>query len=363
MNNNKLNRVTFLDENKFLVDEKHEVCKCGKGDKEFLFGGKYYGEDDLFNRIDEISTTGSVGGGYEGNGLKFDKKFYNPNLMEQIKQKAKQIITEMEANEHPAKKQLDQMRDTNKVIADEAIKKTEDGINIVYTATLKAQFNNNWFNDGNDYNNSGVPDAHKENATLLDLKYDYITPKQQEMNTASLSKDPVGKQMVDIANKKAVAADKNPFNDIMQLGNNDMEYSNNTNQEDKKNIIQKNHGFNMNSNQKFLPLKEGQKLRFKYPELDFENGITESIVPDKVKVDGMLFEMMDGQSNLVSAEWKNGLLLINNQRNLLKEGKEQEKINKFFSYKKTAIKNNNTVESGVFKNTVNSIRTQMNTKL
>jgi hypothetical protein len=72
MNKKQLNRTTFLGENKMMVDGEHlitvENSAAGKVfvyEKEDGKKRKFDDEDLLFDYLDEMTSTGSVGGGME----------------------------------------------------------------------------------------------------------------------------------------------------------------------------------------------------------------------------------------------------------------------------------------------------------
>lgn len=355
-----LDRIKFTSKDKFLIDEEiavHLTKKDGKRiftleeskkcfeKEELLFdyvnnkkSSNQQNKDD--EKIEEMTDTGSVGGGYEGPGLQFSQEAKNTmkkrtsypytSVVEEIEKLVKYALIEEFVKGNTAYDLTEKYREMNRKNSQEFLDEVEKGINIVYAHIFPAQVKN-YYQDQADYNGDGIPNHSKENATNLDLRYDGASERFKEMQTAELSKTKSGQEMMATAQKKAEVKDANPANnDMVQMGS-DIEFVPETPQPpaEKQGGLQRGQIALLG----FMPLKEGQHFKFKFTKKDFENRsvLTESI-PSKVKQEGLLFEMEDEFGNNYKMKWENGTAQILEYKNLIKEEKDNKRLNKLFNY-------------------------------
>ncbi len=370
-----LNRITFLEKNKFLIDETIRVNihksvgatkfvienECGPDSKEF--------EDEnlLFDYVDEMTDTGSVGGGYEGPGLapanSLIKKTFGPysDIVEAVEKTVKKALIEEYVKEHPAYNLTELYREANRKESENHIKEVENGIKIVYGHILPPVIRN-YYQDNGDYNGDGIPNQHKENNSLLDLQYDgNVSDAFKERVKKSLTdvpaignaanpqeKSETGLNMLKAAERKAELKSANPTNsNIIQLGN-DIEFQHNmVNTEKPKEKTTHRHGVAALG----FKLQEGQMLRFKFKTKIFENrDVLIESVPAKVKEEGAIFEMQDSKGNSFTMLWEDGTATILEEKNLLKEADEINHIQKMFEYKTPVQKKFKKVNFDLFTN-------------
>lgn len=354
INNKNLNRVEFLSKNKIRIDGKINVLienkqfvleddqkKCFKNDKL------------LFDYIEEMTDTQSVGGGME---LPFSKAKKKPNpifpyvtIVEKAEVLVKKALIEEYINENSFVDLLKIYQDTNKQRSEENIENVQNGIKIVYAEILPSMQPTHYV-ETSDYNNDGIQNQYKENNTLLDLQYDGQVPQvYKDRLTDHLSQSKVGQEMMDSAAKKQELKDGNPVNNgMVQLGS-DIEFQHNDASSDKKDDEQNSTnklGFNTKQ-----PVKENIKFKFKKTILT-EKNIIENI-PDKVKIEGTIFEMVDCNDNKYKLLWESSknvkILSYSNDKILLEQEKNREKLTTF---SRSNIKNNMKInESDVFKQT------------
>lgn len=358
MNKKQLNRVTFIGENKMVVDGEHSVSvEKNPAGKTYVYekkdGSKRKFDDEnlLFDYLDEMTSTGSVGGGMElplatpKNKGAFMRRTISPytdvvdvNDLELMSEELKKLTTELlkeEAKAHPNYNLIERYRKTNGEGSKKNVKEVEDKINIVYQDILKAA-EPNYYNDNNDYNGDGIPNQFKENNTNLDLMYDGITDEFKERITKELSKDPTGVKLMQAALAKAKVKEQNPTNtNLFQLGSDietlkvgikDADAIKNPKGHARHGVAAL--GFKIN---------EGKMVRFNFnsEKYDFEHNKKqlEESIPNKVKNEGTRFEMKDSKGNLYLLEWNNGEPTILEHRNLIAEEKANQKLNMLFEYK------------------------------
>lgn len=330
-----LNRIKFIDKNKMIIDETHNIfIKRNNKGRVFIYENKIYeNEEKLFNHIDEISTTTSVGGGYEGPGLapanKLMKRTFLPydTIVEKVEKLVKDALIEEYVKEHPRYELIELYRKENGKNSEKHIKDVEEGINIVYATILPAQVPN-YYRDKNDYNGDGVPNINKENEGLLDVRYDAASEDFKKRNKEYLSKDPAGVKMMDAATQKAKNRQANPTNaPTVQLGR-DIEFLPNTGNvaKDSRSGVAA-LGFALKENQS----KNMKHLKFKFNKknLNEPNVLIES-VPNKVKIENTIFEMEDNFGNNFLIEWKNNEGTILRYKNILEEQKSLSKVENLF---------------------------------
>lgn len=359
MDNNQLNRIEFTGKNKFTIDKKFPV-EMIKENEETVFvlkNRKFINESELFGfidkktvivegdekdadkddllfdnaeKIDEMTTTGSVGGGMELPFQKMSKKTLNKRtafpyeeVVTIVENLVKEALIEEYVKEHPVANMVDLYRKVNGENSEQNINNIENGIKIMY-AEIFPSTQRRYFDDKNDYNGDGIPNQYKENNTALDLKYDGPVPEMfKERIQKEVGHDETGKQMLQAAAKKAQVKDENPANNMVaQLGN-DIEFAPKEADKDKKNKM----GFDVNLKEEKLI----SKFTFKNKDLSNRIALKESI-PSHVKVNGTTFQMTDSKGNDFLIEWRENNAVILKHQNLLKEQLEQEKMNKFFTY-------------------------------
>lgn len=358
VNNNNLNRVEFLSKNKIRIDGKINVLienkqfvleddqkKCFKNDKL------------LFDYIEEMTTTDSVGGGME---LPFTKAKNKPKpvfpyttIVETAEKIVKKALIEEFIYENSFVDLLKIYQDTNKQRSEENIQNVQNGIKIVYAEILPSMQPTHYV-ENSDYNGDGIQNQYKENNTLLDLQYDGPVPQvYKDKLTDHLSQSKVGQEMMDSAAKKQELKDGNPVNNgMVQLGS-DIEFQHNdsTNSDKKEDEQNKTNKLGFNTKQ---PVKESTiKFKFKKTILT-ENNIVANI-PEKVKKTGTIFEMMDIAGNEYKLLWENEkkikILSYSNKKILEESEKKREKLS---NYTRTDTKNNMKInESEMFKNFFN----------
>lgn len=346
MKKEQLDRIQFVNKNKMVIDEKHEVAIQRDGAKrKFVYENEQFeSEDELFTKIDEITTTGSVGGGYEGAGLapadKLVRRAYAPytQIVEDVESLVKEALIAEFVKLHPAYNLTQLYREANAKNSKEHMENVENGIKIVYATVLPAT-EPNYYRDNNDYNGDGIPNQHKENATNLDLQYDgKVSDKFKERLTAELAKDPTGLDMMKAAIRKAEVKDENPANhNLIQLGG-DIEFA--PQEAPKEEKDDKKEDKNTKSSRSGVAalgfsLKEESEnmthLKFKFKSKKFDDlSVLNESVPEKVKVDNTVFEMEDCDGNNFLIEWKDGEGTILQQRNLLSEQKSLNKAQSLF---------------------------------
>jgi len=321
MKKENLNRVTFIAKNKFMVDEKFEVNikkPTSTSGRKYVIesdcGTKEFDDDKLlFDYVDEMTDTGSVGGGYEGPGLapasSLIRKTFGPysDIVETVEKMVKEALIQEFVKDHPSYNLTELYREANRKESEKHIKEVEEGIKIVYSQILPPVIRN-YYQDNNDYNKDGVPNQYKENNTLLDLQYDgNVSDAFKERLTKTLTdvpaignaanqqeKSQTGANMLKAAQRKAELKDANPANKgLIQLGG-DIEFE--PQQNTPKNQ-QTSHGYGVSTLGFKLQESQGQMLRFNFKTKIFEdrNVLLES-VPAKVKEDGTLFEMQDSKA-------------------------------------------------------------------
>lgn len=357
MNKKQLNRTTFLGENKMMVDGEHlitvENSAAGKVfvyEKEDGKKRKFDDEDLLFDYLDEMTSTGSVGGGMElplatpkSKGA-FMRRTISPytdvvdvNDLEMMNEEILRIGAELfkEEAEHPNYKLVKNYRKANGEGSKKNVKEVEDKINIVYQDILKAE-KPNYYNDNNDYNGDGIPNQFKENSTNLDLMYDGLTDEFKERITKELSKDPTGIKLMQAALAKAKVKEENPTNtNLFQLGSDieTLKVGIDDAKELKKTKGTHRHGVAALG----FKINEGKMLRFKFnsEKYDFASNVSQlqESIPNKVKNDNTRFEMLDGKGNLFLIEWNEGSATVLEQRNLIAEEKANAKLNQLFEHK------------------------------
>lgn len=339
-----LDRITFLGENKIMIDETH-IFTINKDQNTRKYVCESNGkcldsEEFLFDYVDEMTDTGSVGGGIElpfaspKNKNAFMRRTFAPytEVVESVEYLVKSALIEEYVKQHPTYDLIKLYRDANGKASEEHQSNLEKGINIVYAQILPAA-GRNYYTDNNDYNGDGIPNQHKENATNLDLQYDGASDAFKERVTAELSKDPAGIALMQAAVTKAQAKDANPTNhNLIQMGS-DIEFTPKP-EEPKKAAPQAPASFGGVASLGFK-LKEGQSYRFKFKTKNFEEdkkSLTECI-PEKVKVENTIFEMQDCKGNNYLIEWKNGEPTLLEYKNILVEQEEKSRLNKLFEYK------------------------------
>lgn len=372
MTEEQLNRIEFKSKNKFLVDNTFlvEITK-NKGKNKFTLcenKQEFESDDLLFDYLDkqkvktsigEMTSVDSVGGGMElpfgrpKNKKAFMKRTYSPytTVVERIEKVVKSALINEFVQTHPAFDLLQQYQKVNAANSETNMDNVANGIKIVYAEILPSM-QRNYYTDNNDYNGDGVPNPHKENATNLDLSYDGASEQFKDNVTAELNKTESGKQLMDIAVKKAQQKGNNSANNqVVQLGG-DIEFKPNADEPKEKLALQNGFVGSLGFN-----LKEGQMYRFKFKNKDFTNRecLAESI-PAKVKKDGMIFEMLDGESNLIKLLWEGKSPKILTEVNLLKEEKEEKRISKLFDYARTGTRTSKENENTFFKKTLKQTR-------
>lgn len=361
MKNEYLKRITFLGENKMMVDGEHEVTIKKGENKKFIFNGKngkkgFSTEEELFDYVDEMTGTGGVG----GTELPFAKKSIS-NLNKIIAAPYNKVVTglytESEAiemaeqmvkealikefvvdNNFPAAKIVKSYKDANKKESEKSIKEIENGIKITYEKPLAA-FPPNYYRDAkpNDYNGDGVYNFHKGAHDNFSLKYPNITDKAKE----HFSKNVGDKELADKMFKSAETKEKifnqnNPFKGAVQMGK-DIELGSIKTQKDSNSHAGTGvsaMGFKLNENKMY-------KFTFKDEKYDFgknRNQLAEAI-PNKVKQNNTKFQMADSKGNVFMLEWSEGDAIILEHRNLISEQKLNEKVDKLFTYNNKERKN------------------------
>lgn len=361
MKNEYLKRITFLGENKMMVDGEHEVIVKKGGDKKFIFNGKdgkkgFSTEEELFDYVDEMTDTGSVGGGMELPFSTISKSNLNKRKAAPYNKVVTGLYTESEAiemaeqmvkealikefvvdNNFPAAKIVKSYKDANKNESEKNIKKIENGIKITYEKPLAA-FPPNYYRDAkpNDYNGDGVPNYAKVANNSLDLEYDHITDEAKEWFTSQVGDKKVAGDMANASAKKKEISSKNPAYDGVYFGN-DVELSQVKTAKGSDSLGGKrisSMGFKLNENKMY-------KFTFKDEKYDFgknRNQLAEAI-PNKVKQDNTKFQMADSKGNVFMLEWSEGDAIILEHRNLIAEQKLNEKVDKLFTYNNKERKN------------------------
>ncbi len=308
-------KIRQIDNDNILINNKHRVTiKEKNGKKMLFFEGKMYKDIKSLpieeETLNEITDSGSVGG--------YDTKlstYRNPKDIK--KQLYEPYETIVEEESHPNKTKIDNYRDANKSASDDYIASLEETLNIVYANILGA-ISPNWYVDDQ------TPAARNQNETLLDLKYDHATPEYKEKLTTHLSGDTSGAKMMDTAIKRAEVADKSTVMNSVVFGR-DIEV-------DWRNI--ENSGGKGIALLGFAPLKEGQRYRFTLTDIDFNvTPLSEEMIPEKAKVEGLVFEMVDGKDNKQILEWKDSKATVLNEMRTFEIKKELKKIDKIFNYK------------------------------
>ena len=97
-------------------------------------------------------------------------------------------------------------------------------------------------------------------------------------------------------------------------------------------------------------MKEGQHYKFTFKNKDFTDRrqLFESI-PAKVKNEGVLFEMLDGEGNIFKILWENNSALILDNKNLIQEQREKDRLDKLFGYKSSNANRSKENELAYFK--------------
>jgi hypothetical protein len=349
MKKQQLDRIQFVNKNKMVIDEKHEVAIERDGSKrKFVYENQVFeNEDSLFTHIDEITSTGSVGGGYEGPGLapanKLVRRTYAPytQIVENVEKLVKEALIEEFVKLHPTYNLTQLYREANAKNSQEYIQGVENGIKIVYATVLPAQ-EPNYYRDNNDYNGDGIPNQHKENETNLDLQYDgNVSDAFKQRVTDELAKDPTGVKLMQAAIRKAEVKDANPANhNLIQLGS-DIEFAQKPTEEKPKEEPKTEEPKEQNNKTPRkgvaalgFSLKQESAmshLKFKFKNKKFDDlSILNESVPDKAKVDDTIFEMEDCVGNNFLIEWKDGQGTILEHRNLLSEQKSLNKAQHLF---------------------------------
>lgn len=360
MKNKYLKRVTFLGENKMMVDGEHEVTIKPNSNKKFIFNGKngkkgFSNEDELFDYVDEMTGTGGVG----GTELPF-ATISIKNLKNRTSDPYNKVVTglytESEAieiaeqmvkealikefvvdNNFPAAKIVKSYKDANEKESKKNIKEVENGIKITYEKQLAA-FPPNYYRDAkpNDYNGDGVPNYAKVANNSLDLEYDHITDEAKEWFTSQVGDKEVAGDMIKASTRKKEISSKNPAYKGVYFGN-DVELSEVKTEKGADSLGSKRvatMGFNLNENKMY-------KFTFKDEKYDFgknRNQLAEAI-PNKVKQDNTKFQMADSKGNVFMMEWSEGNATILEHRNLIAEQKLNEKVEKLFTYNNKERKN------------------------
>lgn len=361
MKNKYLKRVTFLGENKMMVDGEHEVIIKPNSNKKFIFNGKngkkgFSNEDELFDYVDEMTDTGSVGGGMELPFSTISKSNLNKRKAAPYNKVVTGLYTESEAieiaeqmvkealikefvvdNNFPAAKIVKSYKDANKKESEKSIKDVENGIKITYEKPLAA-FPPNYYRDAkpNDYNGDGVPNYAKVANNSLDLEYDHITDEAKDWFSSQVGDKKVAGDMIKASTKKKEISSKNPAYDGVYFGN-DVELNQVKTEKGADSLGSKRvaaMGFNLNENKMY-------KFTFKDEKYDFgknRNQLAEAI-PNKVKQDNTKFQMADSKGNVFMMEWSEGNATILEHRNLIAEQKLNEKVEKLFTYNNKERKN------------------------
>lgn len=348
MNNKQLKRLTFLGENKMLVDDNHlvEIKKSGSGRKFVHRKDKksFNNEQEMFDYIDEMT---GAGGAVGSSGLElplaadtksnFLKKkaapynqivdIYEEDLIPKVEKLVKEALIKefVEQKSYPAQKIVKSYRDANAKASEDNLKEIESGIKIMYGNILPPQIRN-YYQDDNDYNGDGVPNQLKSNHTLLDLQYDGVPKGFKENLTKELKKDPQAVILMDAAKKKREYADKSNLANIQQIGR-DFEIKTNKPQSDSRGGVAM-LGFALNENKM-------SKFSFKSDKYDFKTNpeqLDESI-PNKVKKNGVKFQMEDSKGNSYLIEWNDNGGQILEYKNILFEQKQIDKMNNLFEFK------------------------------
>lgn len=377
MTEKQLERIEFKGKNKFLVDGKFVVETSKKNNKNSFKlyesekkSKEFDSEDLLFDYIEEMTSTGSVGGGMElplskpKNKGAFMRRTFSPynTVVEQVEKLVKYALIKEFVENHPAYDLIKQYQAINNKNSTENFDNVEKGIQIVYAQILPST-QRRYYTDNGDYNGDGIPNHSKENATNLDLQYDGASQQFKDAVTAELAKTALGQQMMQVATAKATQKDANPANNQMiQLGG-DVEFKPQQEEKDgkkkgdeeKKTQLEKG-GFVGSLG--FAPLKEGQHFKFTFKNKDFTDRrqLFESI-PAKVKKEGVLFEMLDGEGNLLKILWENNSALILDNKNLIQEQREKDRLDKLFNYKTSNAKKSKENEADYFKSALKGMKT------
>ena len=349
-----LKRIKFVSENKMVVDGEHKVTKNAGPKKGFIFNGKdgsklkFQTEEELFEFLDEMTDSSSAG----GTELPFvpasDSEFKNrkaapynqvvtglyteSEAVALAEKMVKEALVSEASGDYPAKEMIEKYKAANKKESEKAIKDIEEGIKIVYEKPLAA-FPPNYYRDNNDYNGDGVPNQYKNNNTLLNLEYDFITDEAKEWFTSQIKAGgKTAEDMAKAAKRKAEIQDQNPLNNAVYVGN-DMELSTVKTEKSKDGMPRTGVamlGFSLNENKMY-------KFKFESDKYDFGRNRSQlaEAIPNKVKQDNTKFQMQDGKGNLFMLEWANGEAVILEHRNLIAEQKLNEKVDKLFNYNNT----------------------------
>lgn len=361
MKNKYLKRVTFLGENKMMVDGEHEVTIKPNSNKKFIFNGKngkkgFSNEDELFDYVDEMTGTGGVGG-TELPFATISMKNLKNRTSDPYNKVVTGLYTESEAieiaeqmvkealikefvvdNNFPAAKIVKSYKDANKKESEKSIKDVENGIKITYEKQLAA-FPPNYYQSAkpNDYNGDGVYDFHKNAYDNFSLKYPNITDKAKEHFTKNVGdKELAAKMFKSAETKEKIFNQNNPLKGVVQMGK-DIELGSVKTEKDLKSrpgTGVATMGFNLNENKMY-------KFTFKDEKYDFgknRNQLAEAI-PNKVKQDNTKFQMADSKGNVFMMEWSEGNATILEHRNLIAEQKLNEKVEKLFTYNNKERKN------------------------
>lgn len=360
MKNKYLKRVTFLGENKMMVDGEHEVTIKPNSNKKFIFNGKngkkdFSNEDELFDYVDEMTGTGGVGG-TELPFATISIKGLNNRTSDPYNKVVTGLYTESEAieiaeqmvkealikefvvdNNFPAAKIVKSYKDANEKESKKNIKGVENGIKITYEKQLAA-FPPNYYRDAkpNDYNGDGVPNYAKVANNQSDLEFDYIPKKAKDWFSSQVGDKKVAGDMAKASARKKEISSKNPAYKGVYFGN-DVELSQVKTEKGADSLGGKRvaaMGFNLNENKMY-------KFTFKDEKYDFgknRNQLAEAI-PNKVKQDNTKFQMADSKGNVFMMEWSEGDAIILEHRNLIAEQKLNEKVDKLFTYNNRERKN------------------------
>jgi hypothetical protein len=196
---NRKNRIEHISENVFIVDGQFWVER--KNGKFYLTESEnkekaFTNEEELFETIDEMTTAGSVGGGYESSGG-LQMQIKNPGL-KGIKETTDKILGS-----------YDKIRKENEKNFKKDFKDIEKSLDEIFNyeqilnrSDAKDTYRN-WYTGGSeDHNGDGITDRADINYGLQDTRYDRIPDTVVKRNSDALKSDPTGEKLMKTAKAK-----------------------------------------------------------------------------------------------------------------------------------------------------------------
>lgn len=299
--------------------------------------------------INELTTTASVGGGYEAplrfltpKGQHKRKKIINqmtPFNLTEIENIVKEcLIEEFVFGKTP--NIVEKVRKRRKK------KKKEDETGVRFDAYrgIMPAYTMGWYGASrgidNDLDNNGTADFIEHGENLLDTEFDSISEIAIEKQSAAVNADPAGRILAKRAKNKFKAAQGNPLRMGVTFGS-DLTLMPTEAVEQDTRVTPK----------RRLAIKENVCLFFEEKNFHKDDILLEEI-SDEVKVEGTLFEMYDSKKTLLKMKWENEQpVLIESFANHSMNAKAD--FDRFANYKSSGGTSSKLDETALFKTTKN----------